>query len=266
MENTELLNINAKEFALTDKRMAEIKKPFEPLADKYKTFIPELSEILKDQDVTEALVMKAKSLKLAISKVRIETVKVKKKEKDWVLQIWNAIQECHNIIVKLVEEKEWELDKIVKHFENLEIERKKELNLQRIELLNPYNLENIWELGLWEMNDDVFNAFLKNAKTEFEEKIEIQRKEDERIKKEKEDNEKMRLENEKLKKENEVIKENTVQKVTTSTSPIAQTKKELTERQKEYVIWKKENAWKFDIELKEEWKMVIYKKVWEFLI
>ncbi|MDA3855388.1 MAG: hypothetical protein PF569_03955 [Candidatus Woesearchaeota archaeon] len=89
MEHTELLNINAKDFQLTIERVEEIKIPFIPLADEYKTFIPEISKVLEEskKNITEELVKRAKRVKLDIAKIRTSTKKVKDTEKAGVLQI-----------------------------------------------------------------------------------------------------------------------------------------------------------------------------------
>ncbi|MDA3855389.1 MAG: hypothetical protein PF569_03960 [Candidatus Woesearchaeota archaeon] len=101
------------------------------------------------------------------------------------------------------------------------------------------------------MEESVFNAFLKNAKNEYEEKIEKQKAEDERIKKEKEDNERIRLENEKLKKE---VEENKKREFRESTPIIKDVKLEdNTERdkkEKEYITYR--DSLNFDKFEKEE--------------
>lgn len=276
METKELLNINAKDFALTEDRMEQIKEPFKPLANKFKKFIPELSEILKEQEITDILVMKAKSLKLAISKVRIETKKVKDVEKKSALQIWNAIQKCHNLIVDVVQEKENELDKIVKHFENLEIERKKELRLERIFLLKDYDVENLEELNLSDMNDLVFNNFLKWCKETFEnKKAEEKRLEEERLKKIEDD----RIENERIRKENEELKKQAQKaqkeildnkksgfKSVVSTSKKSEIDINTDRKKKEADYIKYRDSIDFDKLENIDWKIIFYKKVWEFII
>lgn len=289
MNTTELLNIKASDYALTDDRVEELKAPFIPLADEYMTYIPKLEKVLAKQEVTEELVKDAKRLKLDIAKVRTATKKIKDAEKKSVLQVWNAIQTCHNVIVKEIEEQEEKLDKIVKHFENLEIERKKELRVERISLLLPFNVENVEEIELGEMDQVVFEAFLKNAEVQYKEKLEAQAKEIARLEAEKVENAKLKEENERLKgiedeknaelekerqtsrdKQNELDRieaENTEleQKVAREEKSIQEDKEKL-EKETKYLNWKKENNGTYDIELKEEGKMVLYKKVSEFKI
>jgi len=283
---TELLNIKASEFSLTVEKVEELKKPFAPLADQYKEYIPDIEKVLAEKTIDESLVKKAKRLKLDIAKIRTATWKVKTVEKEWVLQVWNAIQKCHNIIVDVIVDQEEKLNKIVKHFENIEIERKKMLRIERINLLKDYEVENLEELNLWDMEESVFDSFKTWCIKSFEDKKALEKKQDEdrkakeeadrleqdRIKKE---NEKLKEEadirekeleaerkaKEKLEKANEVLVEKEVKKVF---SPSKTTVKE--EKVDKYKEWLKENEWNYDKIIKEEWKVILYKKVSEFII
>lgn len=189
MKNTELLNIK-NEFAITTEILEEIKKPFFPLADEFLQELPKIEEILeiaKDENaITPELEKKAKRVKLDIAKIRTSTGKVKDNEKKEVLQRWNAIQACHNVIVKFIWEKEELLEKIIKFSENKEKERIANLQKEREEKIKPFITEVSDLINLWEMEDDRFEAYFLWKKTAFEEnQKELKRLEDERIENEK---------------------------------------------------------------------------------
>ena len=188
MKNTELLNIK-NEFSITTEILEDIKKPFYELADSFIQELQAIDEILaiwKDESkIDESLVKKAKRLKLDIAKIRTTTWKVKDNEKKEVLQRWNAIQACHNVIVKTIEDKEEELEKIVKYFENKEKERLNKLQKEREEEIKPYIQEISDLIALCNMEEDKYKAFYLMRKREFEEKKELEEKlEKERIEKE----------------------------------------------------------------------------------
>jgi len=283
---TELLNIKASEFSLTVEKVEELKKPFTPLANQYKEYIPDIEKVLAEKTIDESLVKKAKRLKLDIAGIRTATWKVKTVEKAWVLQVWNAIQKCHNIIVDVIVEQEEKLNKIVKHFENIEIERKKMLRIERINLLKDYEVENLEELNLWDMEESVFDSFKTWCIKSFEDKKALEKKQEEDKKAKEEadklEQEKIRKENEKLKAEadirekelekerkakeklekaNEVLVEKEVKKVFTPSETTVKV-----EKVDKYKEWLKENEWNYDKIIKEEWRVILYKKVSEFII
>ncbi len=337
MASKELLNIDATQYQLTVDRMEDIKKPFLPMADKFKTYIEDINNVIKEseKEITPVTVAKAKRLKLDIAKVRTGTGKIKDTSKQGIIQEWNAIQKCHNMIVDVVKEKEVELDKIVKHFENQEVKRKYGLQISREQLLLPYEVQGFEALNLGEMQEAVFDNFLIGCKSAFEAKqAQAKKLEDDRIAKEKVDEEekkKVAKENAKLKKDAaeakakqdkidakrkyELEKERAeakvkqdkadaelkkandakekLQKEATAKANAENKRKsdkefadqaefvkeekekarikkeqESEEYQKkvaEYNVWKKSHEGKFDIELKEDGKMVLYKKVSEFV-
>lgn len=291
----ELLNIDHKEFELTVEKVEEIKAPFYPLADKFKEFIPDIEEVLSEKNITDSLVKRAKRIKLDIASIRTSTKKVKDTEKSGILKLWNAIQKCHNVLVEVISEKEEKLDAIVKHFENIEKERIDKLQKERQDLLNEYEVENTETLKLWEMDEKVFSAFLKDAEYEYLRAIEVKKEESEKIRLQEEERERLKIENEKLQREADIKEEELrvgrekLQREQDRINDLEREKKEREQREldakheeeqikidqeerkiklekeKKYIDWKKGNEWEYDIELKEDGKMVLYKKVSEFI-
>lgn len=197
----ELLIINPSEFSLTIDRIEEIKKPFYPLADEYTAFIPGIEKIKEESKnwITLELVNRAKKAKQDIAKTRNKVKNVKDEEKKGVLQVWNAIQKCHNLIVWVIEEQELELEKIVKFFENLEKERIDNLQKERVILLTPFIAEVSDLVNLWEMEENMFKSYLLWKQTAFKDKKELE----EKLEKEKQELEEKRKADELI-----IIKEN----------------------------------------------------------
>lgn len=181
MEINELLKINESEYTFTKEKIEEFKKPFYPLAENFIKELPNIEKIILEYKkwYTPELWARAKRCKLDIAKIRNNTKDLKDKEKSSFLQVWNLIQACHNVIVKTIEEKEDELEIIIKYEENLRIQKIKDLQNEREELLKQYNVDNISTLRLWEMEDIVFNNFLEWTKKAYNDKIEFEKKQSE---------------------------------------------------------------------------------------
>ena len=332
-----------KEYSLSLERWEEIKKPFYQFADKFKEYEDDIKNVISESEkwITLELSKKAKRLKLDIAQIRIWTWKLKDSEKAEALNIWRAIQSCHNTIVDVVSESEEKLNSIVKHFENLEKERIENLQKEREGLLLAYEVDNIEALELGIMDKIVFNNFLTWSKSKYDAKIEAvkqekikakeeQEKRDEEIRKETEERVKQELEEESKRKEQEakdklkrakelakekaekekrkveadkrdvelkrvqelqrvekekqdlidkqeeqkkqdIIKAEKIKKELEEESKRKEQEKAKLEKQENYRNWRKElwyneeNKTDF-IEKKEEWKIVLYKKVWEFKI
>ena len=201
--------IEAPELKTVDQSKAEIiRKTFEPMAAMLEDFDDQFSEIMteKEDGITQELTSKAKRLRLDIRKVRTETEKIRKVQKEEYLRAGNAIDGVSNILKWAVIEKETKLEEIEKHFEIEEQKRLDALQRDRVELLLPYDIDASLR-KLSELDEDTFEALLSTKKRQHEELIEAQRKaEEERILREKaeaEERERIRVENARLKAEAE---------------------------------------------------------------
>ncbi len=315
----ELLKIDSKEFNLSQERISDLIEPFIPFADKYLKFIPQIEELKKIESITPEIVAKAKRLRLDIRPIRTEADKVKDTEKKMYLQVWNAIQKSFNIIKDVVSEQEEALEKIENHFINLEKERVAKLQIERIEILKPFEVENLENLKLWEMDEIVFNNFLEWAKKAFQDKKDNEEREKQRQAKEKlfydrklkiapysqfmlwelefnlsietseEEFEKLlnfliqakkaddiekemqKQENERLKKEADEAKKiaDDLEKEKQEKADLIiknQLENERLKNEQAYKDFLEKNKWLFDKIVKEDWKVVLYKKVAEFVI
>jgi len=203
------IKFDAPELSSIEPSRAEmIRSTFEPMAAMLTEFEAAYGEIVaeSEKEITKELTGKAKRLRLDIGKVRIETEKIRKAEKEEYLRAGKAIDGVSNILKWAVTEKENRLKEIEDHFAIMERRRLEALQKERVEALSPY-VEDAHERDLASMEDDVWNAYFAAKKKEYEDRIEAERKaEEERIAREKaevEERERIRKENERLKKEAE---------------------------------------------------------------
>jgi len=187
-------------------RAVQIKKTFEPMAEMLAGFEADYLELIGDakKGITQETCNKAKRLRLNIGRVRIDTGKLKDKQKEYIKLEDKAIMGVHNILVWAVKEKEDNLKEIENHFEIKERKRLEILQASRVELLTKY-VEDAHERDLSGMDIDVWDAYFLTKKQAYEDIIVAEKKaEIERVAKEKaekEEQERIRKENERLRKE-----------------------------------------------------------------
>ena len=186
----------------------KIKALFEPMTKMLEGFEQAYNEVIleAEQGIDEALMSKAKRLRLDIGKIRIEADKARKAEKEEYLRAGKAIDGANNILKWAVVDRENKLKEIEEHFEILEKEAKAKLQAQRVELLSKY-VDDAEERDLSLMDNDVWNAYLGAKKRAYEDRIKAEKEAElariEAEKKEREENERIRKENEALKKQRE---------------------------------------------------------------
>lgn len=174
----ELIKIDTPELNGLEKSKAQkIKETFEPMAVMLSEFETSFNEILNEskKEITNEVTQKAKRLRIDIGSVRIETGKLKDKQKEYIKLEDKAIMGVHNLLVWAVKEKEDKLKDIENFFEIQEQKRLKELQKERVEKISPY-LEDAHERQLSSMEDDVWNAYFQSKKKEHEDRIEAERK------------------------------------------------------------------------------------------
>lgn len=204
-KSKELIVLDAEKFGVQKSKAKQIEDTFVPMVEMLKGFESDFNEIVSEE-VTEDLCKRAKRLRLDISKVRIETEKMRKEEGDEFLRAKKAIDGVANILKYAVKDKEDSLQKIENHFLLIKIEAEKKLAQERSDELEKYNVFNV--AGLGSMSDDVYKNFILGAKTNHEAVIAAEKKaEEERVEKAKAEaaeRERIRKENEQLKKEAEI--------------------------------------------------------------
>ncbi len=193
-----------KELSGLDKGKAkQIEAVFAPMVKMLKKFEGAYDKIIA-LEMSRDTCIKAKRLRLDISKVRTDADKVRKVQKEEYLRAGNAIQGVYNILKFAVADKEEKLKNIETHYERIEEEKAKRLQVEREAELLKYDVDG-GALALGDMDDVVWNNFLSGTKGNHEAVIAAEKKaEGERIaaeRKEAEEREKMRIENEQLKEE-----------------------------------------------------------------
>jgi len=208
----ELITFNAPELqAVGENKAEQIKATFEPMAEMLTEFEDVYNSVILEakKEITKELTLKAKRIRLDIGKVRIETGKLKDKQKEYIKLEDKAIMGVHNILVWAVKEKEDNLKEIEDYFDIQEQKRLEWLQFERATALSEY-VEDAHDRKLSEMEDDVWEAYYIAKKQEYIDRIAAEKKaEEERIAKEKaesEEREKMKIENDRLKREAEINK------------------------------------------------------------
>ena len=204
MEN-KLVIVNPAEFGLEKTEAQKIESVFTPMLEKMVGLEKEYNVVITLPMETETI-RKARELRLRYVKIRTGTDKIHETAKAYYLAGGRFVDAWRNAQKFSAINKENELEKIEKHFELIEQEKKEKLNQERIVLLQEY-IPDVSFYNLKEMSMEGFNQLLSSSKLAFETQKEAERKaEEDRIAKEKADAEtqkKMIIENEKLKKEAE---------------------------------------------------------------
>ena len=205
----EIVKFDAPALQVIEQSKAEqIKATFEPMAEMLTEFEEAYNSVIleAENEITHEVSAKAKRLRIDIGKVRIETEKVRKEQKEEYLRAGKAIDGVSNILKWAVTDKENKLKEIENYFEIQEQKRLEKLQADRAEKLSLY-IEDAHERDLAKFADDEFEALLAMKKKEQEDRIAAEKKaEEERIAKEKaeaEERERIRKENDQLRKEAE---------------------------------------------------------------
>lgn len=207
METLEIAKVNPAEFGLKEAEVQPIESAFMPKIIEREA-LREVYENVINRELTPALCMEAKSLRLKLVKVRTGIADIHRTQKAYFLAAGRFCDAWKTKETRPVEQMEENLEAIEKHFENLERERKNKLRDERLAELNKYEMDGSLML-LGEMKEEVWVNFLAGAKLQYEQKKEAERKaEEERlaaIEAERKRQEEIRLENERLRKEREAL-------------------------------------------------------------
>jgi len=185
----------------------QIRATFQPMADMLERFEEDYNLIIQeaDKEVTEDLTLHARQLRLSIAKVRIETEKMRKFQKEDYLRAGRAIDGVSNILKWAVIDKEKKLSEIENYFELQEKRRIEELQKKRAAELEKYVDVLGQNVNLSNMEEDVWLAYLETKKRKYYERIEEEKRiERERIIRQNEEAEirkSIEAENERLREE-----------------------------------------------------------------
>lgn len=202
---TELI-VNPKEFGLEENKALELTSGLTTILTERETLKNAYLDVI-ELDVTEENLKTFKELRLKIVKNRTQGIeKWHKTTKDFFLTGGRFVDSVKNKEVFENERMENALLEKEKHFENLEKARLKAIHEERVKKLLPFNYE-IGNVDFSGMDENMFNAILLGAETNYKAKLEAERLAEEQrlevLRIEAEEREKQRLEMERLKAENE---------------------------------------------------------------
>lgn len=206
--------VNPSEFGLEEKNVKDIEQAFMPKVAERKELEKVYQSVIQ-KEVSEEVSKEAGELRKKLVKVRTGIANIHKSQKAFFLASGRFVDAWKNKETLPIEQMEETLTKIEKHFEIIEAERLKQLQIERVEQISPY-IEFPEERDLASMDDDVWSAYFNTKKLQYEARIKAEKEAElERIKEEKrleaerqakieadrKERERIESENEKLRKE-----------------------------------------------------------------
>lgn len=199
----ELVVVNYQEFGLEATQAKQVESVFLPMIEKMSELENDFNEILS-LPIEPTTCKRAKELRLKFVKIRTGTAEIHKSAKAFYLAGSRFVDAWKNAQLYASQGKEAALERIEKHFEILEAERKERLKVERTALLSDV-CETPEMYHVSEMSEPAFKQLLDGLTLAKQQREEAERKAEEvRIAKEKaeaEERERIRLENIRLKEE-----------------------------------------------------------------
>lgn len=242
---SELIVVNPQEFGLEKTEAQKIEAVFTPMIEKMVELEKEYNEVIA-LPIEKNTIAKARELRLRYVKVRTGTAEIHKNAKAYYLAGGRFVDAWKNAQSFTAIGKEEVLEKIEKHFELIEQEKKQKLNEERQKQLVQY-VSDVTVYNLMDMTDEGFVELLSASKIAHEARLEAERKaEEERLRVEEEnrkEQERIRIENEELKKQAEAReKELAKEREKAKADAEAREKLEAEKRQKELEAKKQAEA------------------------
>jgi hypothetical protein len=170
-----LMKVNPNDFGVEETKAKELTTGLIPHLQERKLLIQEFEQI-KDLELTKENCEVFKTLRLKFQKNRTQGINDwHKKAKEIPLRLGQLIDAVKRNEISVNQTYEDKLEKGEKHFENLEKERLRKLQSERVEALSKY-VEDANERDLSSMDADVWKAYLSAKKQAYEDKIEAEKK------------------------------------------------------------------------------------------
>lgn len=204
-----ITQVNPQEFGIDENQAISITNGLSHVLEERKILESQYNEVIR-LDITEPKTLKlATELRKQIKSNRTKGIETwHKANKEFFLRGGQFVDAIKRKVIAESERMEEQLEKIEKYQENLEKERLAKLQQERLLAISQY-ITDTTGLDLANMTDDVWNAYFSTKKQQYQERIELEIKlENKRKAKEEADrieNERIRTENEKLKKKAEEI-------------------------------------------------------------
>ena len=177
MKETGIVKIDASEYGLSETKAAEVSAMFRPMLDKMEELETEFNRVaeMAAGEITPEVTKAAKEVRLQYVKVRTGTAKIHKELKAFYLQGGRFVDGWKNAQIMASQGKEDKLKEIEEHFERIEAARIERLQDERAEELSKYQDENI-PANLGSMEQAVWANFFAGAKTNYQNRLEAERK------------------------------------------------------------------------------------------
>jgi len=199
----EIQIIKASDYGIEQKTGNGIEDSFAPIVAETKE-LTKTYALLLSGEMSAELCEKAKAFDKLLLATEKNIIKTHKLQKDFSLQYGRLCDAHKNQKMNPITQMREKMGAVKKHFETIEADRLKALQLQRAERLAVY-VEDAHERNLIKFEEDEFEALYTIKKKEYEIRIELEKQaEADRIAKEKAEaieRERIRLENETLKAE-----------------------------------------------------------------
>ena len=199
----EIQIIKASDYGIEQKTGNGIEDSFAPIVAETKE-LTKTYALLLSEEMSAELCEKAKAFDKLLLATEKNIIKTHKLQKDFSLQYGRLCDAHKNQKMNPITQMREKMGAVKKHFETIEAERLKALQLQRAERLAVY-VEDAHDRNLIKFEEDEFEALYTIKKKEYEIRIELEKQaEADRIAKEKAEaieRERIRLENETLKAE-----------------------------------------------------------------
>lgn len=185
--NTAIVKLDATQFGVEKSRAKEMESAFVPMINRLKEMEVLHGAIIRraEKGITEQVCTSAHTLRLQYVKSRTGVDAVHKAGKQEVLLLGRAWDGLKNQYLYVTNQKEEALQKIEKHFEIIEAERKEKLKTQREKMLAKYEIDTEY-IQLGEMTEEVWVNYFNGIKLNYENVKAAEKKaEEERLKAEK---------------------------------------------------------------------------------
>lgn len=169
MTTLEITTVNPIEYGIEENKASELVGNLPQIKAERDILSVQYDEVIRLDIEDSATSKKARELRLKIRDNRTKGIDVwHKTTKDFFLKGGQFVDAIKRQEVAVNERMEKNLESIEKHFENLEKERKAQLNAERISELEPFNAFVPMGLNFGELSDDEYTKVLNGAKLQFE--------------------------------------------------------------------------------------------------
>jgi hypothetical protein len=182
---TLVAQVDPQQYGIEPKKANELFGNLPQIKDERKTLSKQYNDILKMDIELPETAKTARELRLKIRDNRTKGILVwHKTTKDFFLKGGQFVDAIKNKEIAVNESMEEKLSEIENYYENLEKERLKEVQKERVAIIAPY-VEDAEKLMLSDMEDDVWDAYLTAKKSAYEKRIAEEKKaEEERLEQE----------------------------------------------------------------------------------